>query len=142
MEEPGGVVRRVRRLVRPVFDIGIGHEPDVRHEYPDVQIDPVPHVPVVSAVCLADVPVRVSEIELSPVYAEVVPGNAGCARAELEEQPPAHVVVVEIAADPHEREIDLPLAERGGGADIRVVDWSVEGVVVVDVHHETAGKHL
>ena len=83
VEEPGRIVRCKRRLVRPVLRIVVRKEPDVGHEETGINIDPVPDIEVISRIGLAEVAIRIREIELSVKRAEVVAWNDRCTRAEL-----------------------------------------------------------
>src|SRR5262249_22293133 len=66
VEVPRSVRRHIGWLVRPVVEIVVAEQSDVRHEDTGVQIDPVPGVPVISAVRLGDVAIGVRQVPLSP----------------------------------------------------------------------------
>ena len=142
VEEPRRVRRHVRRLVRPVVEVVVAAQADVRHEDAGLDVDAVQLVQVVAAVGLGDVAVGVVEVPLAARRAGVVARRRLRVHAELRHQPAAHVVVVEVAADAELRDLELARAEDLARARDRVVHRLVEGVGVVGVDAELAGEHL
>ncbi len=65
------------------------------------------HVPVIPAVCFADVSEGVLQVELPAERAEVVTGDERRAEAKLHHHAAARVLVVEVAAEAHEGEREL-----------------------------------
>ena len=142
VEEPRGVGRDVRRLVRPVVEVVVAEQADVGHEDAGVQVDPVPLVPVVAAVRLRDVAVRVGEVPLAARGTGVVARRHRGVHAELRHQPATGVLGVEIATDPELLNLHLAGAPALAGPDEGVVGRAVEVADVRGVEPELAREVL
>ena len=142
VEEPWRVRRHVRRLVRPVVELVIAPQADVRHEDAGFDIDPVHLVEVVAAVCLGDVPIRGIEVPLAACDARVVSRRRLRVHAELRHDASKYVVVMQVSAEPELRQLELAGSKDLARSDDRVVLRFVEAVCEIRVDAKFAGKYL
>src|SRR5262249_1089492 len=110
-EEPGRVGRNKRRLVRPVVEVVEAPEADIGHEDPGVYVNPIHLVKVVSAIGLSQVAVSIVEVPLAAGGAGVITRLRLRIHAKLRQQPAAHIVIMEVAADAELGEVHFARAK-------------------------------
>src|SRR5208283_3556103 len=93
-KKPWRIGRNVRRLIRPVVVVVITEQADVRHENSGVDVDPVQHVEVITAVGFCQVAIGISDIPLSLGVTWVIAHGRRGIHAELSHQSGANIVEV------------------------------------------------
>src|SRR5208282_4370050 len=133
IEKPRRVRRNVRGLIRPVIEVVIAEEANIRHEDSRVEVDPMQSVEVISAIGFRNVAVSISEIPLSTRGAGVVARCGGRIHAKLRHDPGANVVKVKIAADAELRQLNFIRPKDLAGTSNRVIFRMVEIGDIVNV---------
>ena len=133
VEKPRRVRRHIRRLVRPIVEVVVAEQPDVRHENARIDVYPVHPVEVVPAIRFRQIAIRVVEIPLSPRSARVIARRRLRIQSKLRHHARAHVVVVKISADAKLRHLHFVRSKHFARPADRVVLRMIEVVHVVDV---------
>src|ERR1039458_1746311 len=129
IEKPRSIGRHKRRLVRPVIEVVVTEQANVRYKNPGVDVEPMADVEVVTAVGFGGVAVSVAEVPLADSGAAVIARRGGGKESKHGQDPAANVLPVEIAAHADLLLLELAAAEGLGG--------STHGVVyrLIEVHH-------
>src|SRR5580658_6065602 len=99
IEKPRCIRRNKRGLISPIIEVVITKQSNIRNEDTRVDVQAVGNIPVISAPSLGNVPVSIGQVPLTAVYAAVIARGRGGEQAIHEENPPAHVVDTDVAAD-------------------------------------------
>src|SRR5258707_541026 len=130
VEEPWRIRRNVGRLIRPVVELVVTEKPDVGHEDPRIDVDPMQCVEVVAAVSLRYIPVRIVELPLTARRAGIVARRCLRVQTELGHQAGTHIVIVKVASYTELRQLHFAVPEDLARSADRVILRMVETVVV------------
>ena len=119
---------------RPVVELVVAEQPDIRHEDSGVDIDSMQCIEVVATVCLRKIAIGVIKVPLSARRAGVIARCGLRIQTELRHEPGTHIFIVEISLDTELRYLNFIGPGNLARPANRVVFGMVEIADIVNVH--------